>query len=1252
MAAFIKQISVVNGLITAAVPSNVNYDDVSNLTTNRLLGRSTSGTGAAELISLGAGLTLAGGILNTTGSGSVTSVGLSLPGAPFITITGSPVTSSGTLTGTWTGTLGDTLYADGTDSWAKLPGNTAATKKWLSQTGDGTNSAAPSWEPLSSGDLPSHTHPSTDVINIDTGKLLGRSTAGTGAAEQIAIGTGLSLASGTLSNTGVTSVGLSVSGAPFINVTGSPVTTTGTLAQSWQGTLGDLLYADGDNSYARLSGNTAASKKFLAQTGNGTISAAPSWQPLASGDLPSHTHAYTDVNNITTARLLGRNTAGTGAAELISLGSGLSFSGTTLNTVNNGTVTTVSVVSANGFAGSVANASTTPAITLTTTITGVLKGNGTAISAAMSGTDYAAASHTHAYTDVVSVPTSRVLGRSSSGTGAAEALTLGAGLTISGGALNTVNNGTVTSVGLGINGASFINVTGSPVTGSGTLTQSWTGTKGDTLYASATDTWTKLPGNTTTTRKLLRQTGDGTDSAAPVWDTLVAGDIPNIDTSKLTSGTLPVDRGGTGLASYTLGDTLYASAGTTLTKLPGNTTTTKKFLSQTGDGTNSAAPGWNTIASGDLPSHTHAYTDLNNITTARLIGRTTSGTGAAELISVSGGLTLSGGVLSASAVGTVTSVDLAVTGFPSALVTVTGNPVTTAGTLSLNFKGVVGDIIRATATDTWERFPGMTSTTNHFLRSNGNGTTPNAVGWTTLGVADIPALPASKITSEVFPMARGGTGVSSLTVGTLLAGNGSSWANVGGNSSTTNKFLRSVGNGTDSAVPSFEILVAADIPNIDTSKLTSGTLGVARGGTGMPTYTSGDMIYASSGTVLSALVGNTAATPKYLKSMGTGSAANAPAWTIISVSDLSGTMNADQGGTGQASYTLGDTLYASGATTLTKLAGNTTTTKQYLSQTGNGSVSAAPSWATISAADIGAGTLSVSRGGTGIGTTPANGQIPVGNGTNYVAANLTEDSGIEITNGAGSITVAARITWTVKSANFTALAKTEAYLVNVSSGNITATLPSAASSSGKTLWFAIGTMDSGNANRLIINRAGSDLIQGFTTADLTTISLYYLHDTIALTSDGTSWRLTTDRRRQPLCKVKKSADQTGIVTATSTAATWDSEDWDALGMHSTSSNTSRITIKRPGIYRFRGYAHFDSNDTGLRQVIFYKNGVADSDTTTSAATVAGQDKVPHEDYYSMVAGDYLEMYVWQNSGANRSLLAQFSRLDCEFIGDV
>jgi hypothetical protein len=67
--------------------------------------------------------------------------------------------------------------------------------------------------------------------------------------------------------------------------------------------------------------------------------------------------------------------------------------------VATGTVTSASVVSANGFAGTVANPTTTPAITVTTSITGVLKGNGTAISAATAGTDYVTPTGTETLTN-------------------------------------------------------------------------------------------------------------------------------------------------------------------------------------------------------------------------------------------------------------------------------------------------------------------------------------------------------------------------------------------------------------------------------------------------------------------------------------------------------------------------------------------------------------------------------------------------------------------------------------------------------------------------------------------------------------------------------------------------------------------------------------------------------------------------------------------------------------------------------------
>ena len=50
--------------------------------------------------------------------------------------------------------------------------------------------------------------------------------------------------------------------------------------------------------------------------------------------------------------------------------------------------------------------------------------------------------------------------------------------------------------------------------------------------------------------------------------------------------------------------------------------------------------------------------------------------------------------------------------------------------------------------------------------------------------------------------------------------------------------------------------------------------------------------------------------------------------------------------------TLGDIIYENATPAAARLAGNTTTTKEYLSQTGNGTISAAPAWAQVNYADI------------------------------------------------------------------------------------------------------------------------------------------------------------------------------------------------------------------------------------------------------------------------------------------------------------
>lgn len=56
-----------------------------------------------------------------------------------------------------------------------------------------------------------------------------------------------------------------------------------------------------------------------------------------------------------------------------------------------------------------------------------------------------------------------------------------------------------------------------------------------------------------------------------------------------------------------------------------------------------------------------------------------------------------------------------------------------------------------------------------------------------------------------------------------------------------NKILAGPTSGS-AAAPTFRSLVAADIPNLSTDKLTSGTLGVARGGTGAGTFATGEVL--------------------------------------------------------------------------------------------------------------------------------------------------------------------------------------------------------------------------------------------------------------------------------------------------------------------------------------------------------------------------------------------------------------------------
>ena len=103
-------------------------------------------------------------------------------------------------------------------------------------------------------------------------------------------------------------------------------------------------------------------------------------------------------------------------------------------------------------------------------------------------------------------------------------------------------------------------------------------------------------------------------------------------------------------------------------------------------------------------------------------------------------------------------------------------------------------------------------------------------------------------------------------------------------------------------------------------------VGVAGGGTGLVSFTAGDVLYATGSTTLAKLAKGTA---EQILSMNSG--ATAPEWT---------TAAATAGGTGQTGFTAGDILYANSTTTLTKLGKGTA--RQGL-QTNSGAT--APEWA-------------------------------------------------------------------------------------------------------------------------------------------------------------------------------------------------------------------------------------------------------------------------------------------------------------------
>ena len=349
--------------------------------------------------------------------------------------------------------------------------------------------------------------------------------------------------------------------------------------------------------------------------------------------------------------------------------------GTALSAATSGTDYSLPILvsSANGFAGTVVNGTNNATVTMKTTITGLLKGNGTAISAAASGTDYAPATS----------GTSILYGN---GAGGFSNVTIGSGVSFTGGTLSaTGSGGTITSV----TGTAPISSSGG-TTPNISITQSSATTSG---YLSSTDWNTfnnKQPSGTYVT---------SVTATSPVLSS--GGTTPNISMGAASSSA-------NGYLTSTDWTTFNNKGSGTVTSVSG--TGSVNGITLTGTVTSSGSLMLGGTLSG-IGNSQLTNSTISGVALGSNLFSLTAGTG----VSFSSGTTYNGSaaitINATGSGGTVTSVAATVPSFLS----ISGSPITTSGTLAISYSGTAlpavnggtaqisyttGDILYASASNT------------------------------------------------------------------------------------------------------------------------------------------------------------------------------------------------------------------------------------------------------------------------------------------------------------------------------------------------------------------------------------------------------------------------------------------------------------------------------------------------------------------------------------------------------------------------
>ena len=202
----------------------------------------------------------------------------------------------------------------------------------------------------------------------------------------------------------------------------------------------------------------------------------------------------------------------------------------------------------------------------------------------------------------------------------------------------------------------------------------------------------------------------------------------------------------------------------------------------------------------------------------------------------------------------------------------------TIGTIPTGGAGAVFLTVNATVGGTWDLHAylpeGVTFGTNAFNLGtsvitggtwNGGtiGTAYGGTGLTTFSAANyaLYSTSSSALVAGTLPVAAGGTNVTSFTANGIVYGNGTSALGVTAAGTTGQVLIGNTGSAptwgslSGSAVTTFQTSLNGLTPSTATSGAVTlaGTLGTTSGGTGLTSYTTGDIIYASATNTLAKL---------------------------------------------------------------------------------------------------------------------------------------------------------------------------------------------------------------------------------------------------------------------------------------------------------------------------------------------------------------------------------------------------------------